>query len=152
MLWLQSSISTVAHELWYSPWATIRSWCRTWILRDGDWGLAVAPRASSAASCSACSRASRWTAFRSVLAGSRLSVSPNSYGFGAPVVSTPVACPRVAWRPRPARAARVRRPRCGGAPLAALPERPEQVAQRAVAEEVERLVGDFEGDLPLAVA
>ena len=25
MLWLQSSISTVAQELWYSPWATIRS-------------------------------------------------------------------------------------------------------------------------------
>ena len=45
------------------------------------------------------SRASRWTAFSSVLAASRLSVSPNSYGFGAPVVSTPVACSRVSWRP-----------------------------------------------------
>ena len=35
------------------------------------------------------------TAFSSVPAASRFSVSPNSYGFGAPVVSTPVACSRV---------------------------------------------------------
>ena len=34
------------------------------------------------------------------------------------------------------------------AAVAALAERPEQIAQRAVAEEVERLVGDLEGDRP----
>ena len=45
------------------------------------------------------SRASRWTAFSSVPPASRFSVSPNSYGFGAPVVSTPVACSRVSCRP-----------------------------------------------------
>jgi allantoinase len=40
MLWLQSSISTVAHELWYSPCTTIRSWCLTWIIADR--GLRIA--------------------------------------------------------------------------------------------------------------
>ena len=35
---------------------------------------------------------------------------------------------------------------------AALAERAEQIAQRAVAEEVERLVGDLEGDRPLSLA
>src|SRR5262245_17516353 len=117
MLWLQSSISTVAQELWYSPWTTIRSSWVTWILRgEGTWGLRDSVTwglgdsgtndlrlstddLSLATADSLASRASRCTAFSSVLAGSRLSVSPNSYGFGAPVVSTPVACSRVSWRP-----------------------------------------------------
>src|SRR5262249_23231376 len=118
MLWLQSSISTVAHELWYSPWTTIRSSCVTWILRgEGTRGLRdsgtddltddltddvtddLTDDLRLATADSLASRASRWTAFSSVLAGSRLRVSPNSYGFGAPVVSTPVACSRVSWRP-----------------------------------------------------
>ena len=38
------------------------------------------------------------------------------------------------------------------AAVAALAERPEQIAQRAVAEEIERLVGDLEGDLSLSLA
>ena len=38
------------------------------------------------------------------------------------------------------------------AAVAALAERPQQIAQRAVAEEIERLVGDLEGDLPLSLA
>jgi len=64
----------------------------------------------------------------SVAAASRFSVSPNSYalcagGFDAGRLLA-----------------------CVVAAVAALAERPEQVAQRAIAEEVERLVGHLEGD------
>ena len=45
---------------------------------------------------------SRWreTAFRIVALASRFIVSPNSYGLGAPLASTPVAISRVSCRPR----------------------------------------------------
>ena len=42
----------------------------------------------------------RMTALRIVALASRFIVSPNSYGFGAPLASTPVAISRVSWRPR----------------------------------------------------
>src|SRR4051812_19600619 len=100
MLWLQSSISTVAHELWYSPCATIRSSYSMSIppvaelMSDRRWGELAdgLPGVES-----------RWillTAFSTVLLGSRLSESPNSYGFGAATVSIPVEWSRVSWRPR----------------------------------------------------
>ena len=44
-------------------------------------------------------RSSRCAALSNVLAGSMLRVSPNSYGLGAAVVSTPVAGSGVSWRP-----------------------------------------------------
>ena len=110
MLWLQSSIRTVAQELWYSPCTTIRS---SWVtlIRDVD-----SPR-------SCC----RSTALSSVAAASRFSVSPNSYGFRR---ARRLDARRLFARVVP--------------PVAALAERAEQIAQRAVAEEVERLVGDLE--------
>ena len=82
MLWLQSSIKTVAHALWYSPCATIRS---------GYWTSIPEPVRAP--------RPIRRTAFRIVALASRLSVSPNAYRFGAPLASTPVARSRVSWRP-----------------------------------------------------
>ncbi len=54
-------------------------------------------------------------------------VSPNSYGLGAAIVSMPVALSRVSCRPE-----------------AALAERAQQIAQRAVTEEIEALIGHLE--------
>jgi hypothetical protein len=62
MLWLQSSMITVAQELWYSLCATIRS----------PYSTSMAPVVDCPWPCS------RWTALRMVLLGSRFMVSPNS--------------------------------------------------------------------------
>ena len=86
------------------------------------------PELSPAGRSAACGA---WrTAFRIVPAASRFIVSPNSYGFGAPLASMPVAISRVSCRP-----------------MLLLPIDPMQIAQRTVAEEVEALVGDLEADL-----
>src|ERR1017187_2856108 len=79
MLWLQSSISTVAQELWYSHWCTCRS---LYSILSGT----LAP--------------SRRIAENSVSLISRLSVSPNSYCFDEPDASMPVAKSRVSCRPK----------------------------------------------------
>src|ERR1039458_5267144 len=79
MLWLQSSISTVAQELWYSHWCTCRS---------------VYSRLSG--TCAP----SRRMAENSVALTSRFRASPNSYCLVEPLVSIPVARSRVSWRPK----------------------------------------------------
>ena len=52
------------------------------------------PALSERPIASPCSLFTRWTALRIVLLGSMFSVSPNSYGFGAAMVSMPV----LRWR------------------------------------------------------
>ena len=82
---------------------------------------------SAAGAASARSRASRWTAFSSVLAA--------------------IEIQRVAELVRLRRAGRLDAGRLLArvvAAVAALAERAEQIAQRAVAEKIERLVGDLE--------
>ncbi len=79
MLWLQSSISTVAQELWYSHWWTCRS----------EYSRSIGTLTPS-----------RRTAENSVSLISRFSVSPNSYCFDDPEDSMPVARSRVSCRPK----------------------------------------------------
>src|SRR5215469_16726716 len=75
----QSSISTVAHEDWYSHWCTCRS---EYSMFKGS----VSP--------------SRWIALERVAVMSRFSVSPNSYVLDDPLASIPVARSRVSCRPK----------------------------------------------------
>src|SRR5215475_8257592 len=96
MLCEQSSITTVAHDDWYSHWCTRRS----------EYSI-------SKGRCSP----SRWMAEERVSVMSRFNVSPNSYGLEAPLDSIPVARSRVSWRPKlerpsdPSRSRSVLKPR-----------------------------------------
>ena len=125
MLWLQSSISTVAHELWYSPCTTIRSSCFTWI------------REVRGATCEVRGAGAGVVRARARFALDRVEQRARR-----------IEVQRVAELVRLRRAGRLDAGRLLArvvAAVAALAERSEQIAQRAVAEKIERLVGDLEG-------